>query len=338
VILDPGDGPRRRDRRLHLQSNRIPGYYSGVVRSHLRLRPKGSRWYDSWSRYLALLAAAVTLLTTTIVFFVTDKTIGGVKDLVAACIALLGFVIALQLETLFRVSERAHTREQSGRLLEMVEDHPHLLSVAIRLLDASVTTLKQTQVDEFKDEVLSILLDADVRMQELAQGRLRTAGGDSTLILDRFRGTTRVLQGITDDGDTEWWSKGNGTKFRELNKRLIQDHNVRIDRFWILNDTPDDKTRAVIEEHDRIGVNVFLVRAKDEKLDHRLLVNMTMMDGAFLHEDLPNKKGEAVEYLFSENPADLKRASSRFAQLRAHATEYKDASSIDCLFRKDGSP
>lgn len=292
------------------------------------------RWYDQWSRYLALLAVLVTLLTTVIVFFTTGEELGGIGVLTTACIGLLGLVVSLQLETLFRVSERAQAREQYGRMLELIEDYPDLLPLATGALEASVTTLKRTHLEKFKEEVFNVLFHANVQLQELAQGRLRTADGDNTLVLDRFELTEKLLLGTTDEGDTSWWLQGSGTQFFALNKKLIDERDVQVERVWVLSRKPDERIRNVIHSHHEIGVRVYVLRADRDNLDRALLVNMTVMDEAFLQEDLPNKMGQAVEYLYSENASDLERARSRFARLKSAANEYTSVESIDALYRE----
>jgi hypothetical protein len=297
-----------------------------------RLTPGASRWYDSWSRYLALLTAGVALVTTTIVFFAIGKNLGGVGELVTACIGLLGLVVALQLEILFRGSEKAGMRDELGRILEMMEDFPDLLPIVSSILTGSVSTLRKSKIGQFRKEVLSILNHADVRLQELAQGRLRIADGDNTLTLEHAEATRKTLQGTTDEGDTTWWLHNSGAQFFDINVALIKEHEVEIERVWILAKPPDHATREVLRKHREIGVKVFLLRGDRKDLDRRLLMNMTMMDGVFLHEDLPNKQGQAVEYLFSENAADLERAKSRFAQLKSHSVLYTEEGSLESLF------
>jgi hypothetical protein len=105
-----------------------------------------------------------------------------------------------------------------------------------------------------------------------------------------------------------------------------------VERVWILYEPPNDDTRQVLREQHAGGVTVFIVRADECELDRRLLVNITMVDGVFLHEDLPNKKGVAVEYLYSENAADLVRAGRTFAQLRTSAKRYTGERSLDLMF------
>jgi hypothetical protein len=303
--------------------------------STLRLRRGSSRWYDEWSRYLALLIVGVTLVTTSIVFLTIGQGLGGVGELVTVCVGLIGLVIALQLEILFRVSEKVAMRDELGRLLGMVEDFPDLLPVTSSVLTSSVATLRRSKVDRFRAEVISILNKADVRLQELAQGRLRMANGDNTLTLEKAATTRKILQGTTDEGDTTWWLHNSGALFFDLNARLIEQHKVEIERVWILAKPPDRKTREVLDKHRDIGVKIFLLRSDRRDFDRSLLVNMTMMDGAFLHEDLPNKQGQAVEYLFSENVVDLERAESRFAQLKSHSVAYTDEGSLDALFGQE---
>lgn len=305
--------------------------------SRLRLKRGSSRWYDEWSRYLSLLTVGVTLVTTAVVFLTIGQDLGGVGELITISVGLIGLVIALQLEILFRVSEKSGMRDELGRLLGMIEEFPDLLPVTSRALASSVATLRRSKVEQFRAEVLSILNHADVRLQELAQGRLRMSNGDNTLTLEKAATTREILQGTTDEGDTTWWMHNSGALFLDLNAKLIQQHNIEIERVWILSKRPDPQTREVLKKHRDLGVKIFLIRADRKEFDRRLLVNMTMMDGTFLHEDLPNKQGQAVEYLFSENVADLERAKSRFAQLKSLSVAYTDEESLDSLFGQEAS-
>jgi hypothetical protein len=302
-----------------------------MSRAPRQLRPGLHRWYDGWARYLALIGVVLTLGSTTIVFFTTGQDLGGLGDLVTACLGLMGLAVSLQLEILFRVSERIRTRDQYGRLLEMIEDYPDLLPPLANAAGASVATFKRTRISQFREEALRTLVGADIRLQELAQGRLRVADGDNTLTLARAAETRALLQGTTDEGDTGWWLGDSGTRFFELNAELIAKRNVQVERVWLLSENPDQETRDLLRRHHAIGVKVFLLGANGRDLDHSLLVNMTLMDGLFLHEDLPNKLGQAVEYLYSENAADLERARSCFAQLKARSHVYKGDSTFDSL-------
>jgi hypothetical protein len=336
VVLSPRHRPGCDEGSLHLTP--LGRYHVLMSNVDLDIRRGQARWYDSWSRYLALVVAAVILVTTTVVFLTIGKKLGGIGELVTAGIGLLGLVVSLQIETLFRVAERTQAREQYGRLLEMIEDYPGLLGLATRALEASVATCKRTTVDLFKTEVVNILAHAEIRLQELAQGRLRTTDGDSRPMLERFADAKASIQAVTDDNDTKWWLQGSGTRFFELNRTLINDREVSVERVWILYGPPNGDTRRVLREQHAIGVTAFIVRAEEPGLDRKLLVNMTMVDGLFLHEDLPNKQGKAVEYLYSENAADLVRAGNTFTQLKTSATRYKDDGSLDLLFGITGGP
>ena len=295
--------------------------------------PGTTRWYDQWARYLTLLAFFATLLTTTIVFFTTGQELGGLGVLATTSIGLLGLAISLQLETLFRVSERRQARERYGQMLELTEDFPDLQSILGDTLQAGVTTLKRSPIDEFRREVFNVLVHADIRLQELAQGRLRMPDGDNSLVFSRFAKTQELLCATTDEGDTSWWTSDAGKQFTSLNVQLIDDRNVRVERIWILGASPDSATRELIQQHHDLGISVFVLRADRKGLDRRLLVNMTMTDGRFLQEDVPNKLGQAVEYLYSENVADLERAKSRFARLKSAAIEYTDQTSLENIYR-----
>jgi hypothetical protein len=294
-------------------------------------RPGTRRWYDRSSRYLALFTLLIVLGSTAVVFIRTGDENGALKDLIVACIGLIGVAISLQLEILFRVAERAQARERYSRLLEGIEDHPDLLELTFEALDASVKTLDKAGIPQLKNEVFIVFHHATSQLQELAQGRLRRAGSDNTLVLDRFAHAQEVVRGTTDEGDTAWWETDDGKQFLKLNERLIE-RKVRIERIWILSTPPTPALCDMLEEHYKLKVDVFVVSADRKDLDRRLLINFTLMDDAFLQMDVPNKEGQAVEYLYSENRVDVERALNTFAQLKSKATKYTGPQSLAPLF------
>jgi hypothetical protein len=300
--------------------------------SNPSLTPGTRRWYDRSSRYLALLALIITIVCTAITFFETTTNNGALKDLIVTCIGLIGAALALQLETLFRVTERTAARERYTKLLEGIEDYPDLLDLAYDALDASVRTLDKAQTPQLKLEVFNVFHHATSQLQELAQGRLRRAGSDNTLVLDRFAHAREFIRGTTDEGDTTWWGTDDGKKFLALNSDLIE-RGVRIERVWILATPPTPELLDMLEEHYKLRVEVFVVRADRRDLDRRLLMNFTLLDDDFLQMDVPNKEGQAVEYLYSENKVDIDRALNTFAQLKSKATRYVGPGSLDSVFR-----
>jgi hypothetical protein len=294
----------------------------------------GSRWYDNSSRYLALIAAAIALVSTTVVFLRTGDRASDIKDLVAVCLGVLGLVAALQLEILFRTVERRDAESRHNVLMSALEVHPRLFETIVSATRSAVATLERTEVEEFREEVWRTFGAADLRLQELAQGRHRTLSGDNAL-LERFTQAQESLSGVTDDDDSRWWKQTNGQKFLELNKKLIG-AGVTIERVWLLSRPPDAPTCAVIQEHAAAGIEVFVLDVRHIDLDRRLLVNTTLMDSSFVHEDVTNKQGRPVEYLFSENEVDLQRAIERFTRLKALAIRYSGPDDLRRLFARSG--
>ncbi|MGC2372755.1 MAG: hypothetical protein WA484_02660 [Solirubrobacteraceae bacterium] len=283
------------------------------------------------ARYLGFITACVAIGASLVAFFTVGDAHADLKVLVGFCIGLIAIVLTLQIEALVRLAERASTQELYGKLLAMVEDYPDLLPMITRTAEASVETLKASRVEPFRQCVPEFLTEAQVRLKELAQGRLYTTGGDKTLLPRVFANTTNLIQGTTDVDDTRWWQQAIGLEFLGLNKDLIKGKRKgKVERVWILEEPPPDETRRVIEDHRNADVTVFIVRVAE--LDDDLLVNMTMMDGWFLHLDVTNRLRRAGEYLFSENRDDLDRAEARFRRILAAATRYKGPESLDILF------
>ena len=286
--------------------------------------------YADRSRYLAPLVVAITVATTLITFFETGSELTDVKLLVTVCVGLLGLVLCLQLETLLAVAERNAARDEHGKLLAVVEEHPGLLRPITKITEAASKTIRETGVEEFREEVANVLADTFVSLEELTQGRLRSRGINGSLHA-RFGKATQCLQGTTDAGDTWWWTQESGVAFFALNKELIE-AEVRIERLWLLAEPPDAQTTAIMAGHDAAGVYVYMVRT--DQVEPQWLVNMTMADEVFLHEDIPNKTGYAIDYLYSENEVDLQRAIKRFGELKVHAVRYVGSQSIDHLWPK----
>jgi hypothetical protein len=296
-----------------------------------RERGRGARrWYDRFSRYLALIAFALTLVSTTVVFFASGSDNGALKDLIAACLGLLGAAVALQLEMLFRLTERGATRDRFSRVLHGLEEFPELLPLVGNQVEASILTLRRTSIPQFRDEVYSVVAHATARLDELSQGRLLLDGADDTLVLEQFAHTRDQIRGTTDESDSAWWLSQAGKSFLELNQRLIDDRKVRVERIWILDGAPDDKLASVLEQHRQLGVHVFL--ADRRELDRKLLVNMTLSDERLLQEDIANKEGYAVGYRYSWNKSDIDRAIRTFGQLKGQAAEYSGPDSLAVIF------
>jgi hypothetical protein len=290
------------------------------------------RRYAGASRYLAPLSVGITVATTLIVFFATTDSLSGVKLLVTICIGLLGAALCLQLEMLVALAERKRSQEGQQSLLESLEEFPELIPLFTRLAQAATTTLRKTKVEEFRPRVATVLGDSYVSLQELAEGRFRM-NGIGTALHARFGKAAECLQGTTDEGDTVWWQRQSGREFFDLNRQLVA-RGIDVDRVWLLSGAPDEATRRLIDDHFRANIGVYLVRT--DRVPAELVVNMTMMDDAFLYEDIPNKLGEAVEVLYTENEVDCLRAAARFSELKAYATIYESSATIDGLFSITG--
>jgi hypothetical protein len=301
------------------------------MRTENTLKPGTRRWYDRWSRYVAVITLAIVLISTTIVFIRAGDQNAALKDLIVTGIALVGLAISLQFEILFRVAERSQARERYTRLLEGIEDYPDLLDLSFDALDASVRTLDNAKIPQLKREVFNVLHYATSQLQELAQGRLRRPGSDNTLVHDQFQHATTTVRGTTDEGDTIWWGTEDGKRFLETNTELIE-RGVRIERIWILAGPPSQDLIKIFDHHHTLGVEVFVVNADRKDLDRRLLMNFTLKDDDFLQMDVPNKEGQSVEYLYSENPVDIERALNVFAQLKSKAARYADPDSLFGVF------
>jgi hypothetical protein len=285
----------------------------------------------AWSPYVGVIAACVAVGVSLFAFFDEGESPSDLKLLIGLGVTLSAIVLSLQIETLVRFAQRTRTQERYAKLLATVEDYPDLLEVITQIAEASVETLKRSRVEPFKQSVPEFLKDARGQLQDLAQGRRHTAGGDKALLPRVFADTRNLIQGTTDGDDTTWWQQAIGRKFLKLNSNLISGkHKGKVVRVWILKERPLDETREVIEDHWRANVTVLIVHV--DELDEELLVNMTIMDEWFLHQDVTNRLRRTGEYLFSENREDLDRAQARFRRIVEVATPYEGPKSIDILF------
>jgi hypothetical protein len=83
---------------------------------------------------------------------------------------------------------------------------------------------------------------------------------------------------------------------------------------------------------DNVGHGVHVLVARSDRVDPELRVNITMFDNTLVHEDIVNRDGLTVSYMYSENETDLERCASVFSRLCSRATPYSSRASAEGLF------
>jgi hypothetical protein len=298
-------------------------------------RGRGSWWprsrssFESLDRYLSTAGAAVTVAITLTVALSTGVAPNDLKLALDFCIGLLGVVIVLQLEALVRVSERARKREQYANLLDYLEEYPALLPILRKLSEATVTTMSQTNVPEFKDNARRLLTATQLSMRALAEGRWLSPAGDNSLMFAHYETVEASVCVVTDDSDTEWWGSTTGKKYLKLNKAAAG-RKVSVQRVFLLSQSPTPETLKAMD--DNVSHDVQVMIARSDQVDPELRVNITMFDDKLVHEDIVNHDGLTVSYMYSENETDLDRCASFFSRLCSRATTYSGPESANGLF------
>lgn len=291
--------------------------------------PRRRRRFEGLARYLSAAGIAVTVAIT----LVLALSIGnGHKDLkleLDFSIALIGVAIVLGLESLVRVSERARRREEYANLLDYLEDYPTLLPILTRLSATTAKTMTQTQVPEFKIYARRELIRTQLTMASLAEGRWLAAPGDNSLMFAHYETVEHSVRAVTDDRDTEWWLSVTGTNYLRLNHGATKRH-VTVERVFLLETSPTDDTLTALDRNRDHGVNLWVARS--DRVDPDLRINITLFDETLMHQDIVNRGGRTVQYMYSENESDLDRAGSLFLRLRSRAVPYLDHSSAEKLF------
>jgi hypothetical protein len=276
------------------------------------------RRHSNVARYLAPVGATLSVATALVGFFVAGESHEALKGLIGVVIALLGTTITLLLEVLLRIQERNRAWDAHGGLLMLLEDHPELTPLISATTRASIGTLAHSKVEHFRDEVGRVLYDTSLTLEELARGRLRSSPGTTDLFRYYYEHAEERVRAITDERDLGWWGSATGGAYLELNRASRAKKKERI---IIVGDERTDGVMELIRDNDKAGVQVYVVRAS-RVTESELLVNLTLFDDAFLHQDLVNLKGNTVGYLWSENKTDVQRAGGIFSRLLAQAAPY----------------
>jgi hypothetical protein len=298
-------------------------------------RGRGSWWprsrlrFEGLGRYLSAAGAAITVAITLTVALSTGVAPNDLKLALDFCIGLLGVAIVLQLEALVRVSERARKREQYANLLDYIEEYPVLLPILTKLSEATVTTMSQTKVPEFKDNARRLLNATQLSMRELAEGRWLSPPGDNSLMFAHYETVKGSVLAVTDDSDTDWWGSATGKRYLELNKAAAG-REVSVQRVFLLSCPPTPETLKAMDDNVSHDVKVLIARA--DQVDPELRINITMFDDKLVHEDIVNRDGLTVSYMYTENEIDLNRCASLFSRLCSRANPYSGPASANALF------
>lgn len=276
------------------------------------------------SKNVGLVGTAISVIIALVTFLVSADNLVAVKALVGISIGLLGSVLAFQLETLIRIHERNQSREQRERLIEILEAEPELLATLVRTAQDYSRLRKGAPLPAFEKAAERMLEATRLTVAELADGRLRTAAGDNTLMIEQYRTATREILATSDDGDLGWWQSETGRNYLEENRRAVE-RGVLVSRVFLLAVEDDAGLLAVMRANADAGVLVSSARI--DRIPASLRINTTIFDDTLAHEDVTNKAGQTISYLYSSNENDMARLVSSFRRLQSLCTPFAPHSS-----------
>lgn len=215
-------------------------------------------------------------------------------------------VIGFQLELLARIIERNSWSKDSADLLSNLTDHPSLLPLVTSLVNSAAATLDtKTEMEPFRAAAHETLRDAGTELMQLAQGKLRRHRGDTDLMEQAYALVKKDVMAVTETADEDWWDSSSGARALAMNKSAIA-RGVRITRVFIL-DSPSSMA-SIIERSTEAGIECHPVLRSEVPAE--LLVNLTVFDDFFGHQDNKNGDGRTVSYDYSINEGDVRLLQS----------------------------
>ena len=239
-------------------------------------------------------------------------------------VALVGIVIALQLEFIARQERRQDRADQYGRILAALDECDWLRPMFLEAAESAVRVrrLPNGECLELEKRAAQTIEPVVRALHELARGRVRLPPRRTDALIDALRQTRSSVQAVTFDQETErWWSSRVGEDYWEVNRELLR-RGVMTERIFLCDEVTG-AVREVLEAQRRAGVRTLTVIRSDVPLE--LQGRFAVYDEKVMHSVTYNSSGEAMEYVFSVDTADVEQALDRFDRLRSYARDVPES-------------
>jgi hypothetical protein len=274
------------------------------------------RWMLSSERTVVI-GVAVSVIAGSIVGIWSSTEVG-----LGLAVGLLGTIVSLQLDTELRLEKRARRDDESGRLLAALDATDEFLTLFRQAAEAcaSAATLASGNRLQLSRRAREELISVVRAVTELGRGRVHADPGRSEMLVEQVRQTRTSLRAASLNvvGDATWWNSTAGAQYWEANQDVMTEHGVVTERIFIC-DAYNDDLKTVVERQARGGVRVYV--AFREHVPSDLQTRFAIFDDSIVHEVVYGSTGQAIEYTYSADAADVIQAVDRFERLRTHARE-----------------
>lgn len=239
---------------------------------------------------------------------------------------LIGTVITLQIESIFRERREREETTRQQRLVERVEQigwMPGLLDEALGAVGHVERTYGGTMAVSLVRKAFD---DCLAQLRDLQRGRYFTVDDDNSPN-SPVRALTERLQSrllATSAGeDITWWLRpsSNQSVYWPLNEQALQ-RGVEIKRIFIYREWSDE-LEALARRQTENGVKV--LRVVQDLLPSPLRINLTIWDDTCGFELHHNSAGEVAGQSFTFADQDLALMLDRFKLIESCAELWSDA-------------
>lgn len=283
---------------------------------------RAPEWAGEWATVVT--GVAVSVAISVLLFFFVDAEL-----LLAFVVGLSGTILTLQLDLARRVERRA---DAFGSL----DQHPEVLPVVKKLLQAAAIVLEERRSPAFVAAALHTIESCETTLDDLRRGYLRRTTGDTFPMLEQIRSCRSTIHATTlPRTDVRWWNSSAGRAYWTEHQRVMEEHGVVAERVFIIDEWTDEVQVLTHEQH-LAGVKVYVVPCKD--LDRDLIVNVAIYDMNFAAYEVANANGDAVDDVFTVNRTDIERFRSLFERIKTRATPLSDLTEAEATRPRRSSP
>jgi hypothetical protein len=243
----------------------------------------------------------------------------GAAPIVA--IPLLGTLIGLVVELIWRFDERSAAEDLRSTLLAATDGREWLLEELCEIASNAKDALDDDQNGKLFEELLGTKLKGTrLFVQDLKRGHISVPAGDLTPMGNQIDSVETQVRATTIPAvDTEWWLSRAGRDYLKRNERAIK-RKVSIQRIviWEAGDNTE-KLAEVIKGQLKAEVEILFVK-REEIEKKELKTTMAIYDESSYNYVAFNFDGESTYVEYYLEPSDAGQAIARYSQLRGIAS------------------
>lgn len=240
------------------------------------------------------------------------------RAMLVANVALLGVCTTILLSFRFALVPDIRKRQElSDRLLEDARSLALVrrLNESVAALDGSPDEFLRQYSDRYYKRYISELEDLATQTYTVDGAGLLAFSQE---YIDTAQREIIATSYVKADG---WWRGEQGRQYHEVNRRLIADRNVRITRFFIVDDEGElAEIRDLIATQVAAGVNVYTI-VKEQHPSYRHAEDLILVDGVKAGKLVLSSDREPISARMTSNPDEVEDIKMAIGQLRPIAIE-----------------